>query len=68
MTRGFVIVLILFMFYQHLNEKREQQYAFVREARSYDLLRRSGDALRPTLLDLIDRFQSKGSSGGEQQG
>jgi membrane protein required for colicin V production len=63
--RGFILVLIPFMFYQHFNQNRDQQYAFVSKAKSYDLLLSSGNALKPTLMELIDRVQSK---GGEQQG
>jgi len=65
-VRGFVLILIPFMFYQHFNPERQQQYAFVSQAKSYDLLLTSGNALKPSLMEVIERIQTKG--GGEQQG
>lgn len=64
-ARGFVLILIPFMFYQHLNQDK-QQYAFIEKSMSYNLLLSSGRALQPSLTELIERLQSKGTN--EQPG
>jgi membrane protein required for colicin V production len=65
-VRGFVLVLIPFMFYQHFVPDEKQQYAFVTQSKSYGMLLSSGNALRPSLEQVMQRLQSKAS--GEQQG
>lgn len=65
-VRGFLLILIPFMFYQHFVPNKEQQYAFVTKSRSYDVLTSSGNALRPSLEQIMLKLQNKTS--GEQQG
>jgi membrane protein required for colicin V production len=64
-VRGFLLVLIPFMFYQHFVPDRAKQYPFVAQSKSYDMLIRSGNAIRPTLEQFGQRIQSK---SGDTQG
>jgi len=63
--RGFVIVLIPFMFYEAYFADPKLQYPWVRNALSHNILSNSGKAIQPTLLWLADKLQSK--QRGEQQ-
>lgn len=58
--RGFLLVLIPFMFYQHFVPEKAKQYPFVAQSKSYDVLTRSGNAIRPTLEQFGHRLQTKG--------
>lgn len=64
--RGFVIVLIPFMFYEAYFADPKLQFPWVRNALSHNILSNSGKALQPTLLWLADKLQNK--QRGEQQG
>jgi membrane protein required for colicin V production len=64
-ARGFLLVLIPFMFYNHLVPDKAKQYGFVAQSKSYDLLIRSGNAIRPTLEQFGQRIQTK---TGDTQG
>jgi membrane protein required for colicin V production len=48
-VRGFVLVVIPFMFYVAFVPKEEQQYPWVREAVSYPYIKKTGDSLRVIL-------------------
>lgn len=63
-VRGFVLVLIPFMFYQEFFPDTEKQYPWVKELKSRPMLERSSRALRPVLERVIE----KAPKSGEQQG
>jgi len=65
-VRGFVLVLIPFMFYQEFFPNPEQQYPWVKESRSRPLLESSSRALRPVLERVIEKAPKPGD--GQQQG
>lgn len=64
-VRGFLLVLIPFMFYQHFVPEKAKQYPFVAQSKSYDLLMSSGNAIRPTLEQFGQKLQTK---SGDTQG
>lgn len=64
-VRGFVIVLIPFMFYEAYFSDPKVQYPWVRNAASHGMLSSSGKAVQGTLLGIAERLQSK--QRGEQQ-
>jgi len=57
--RGFLIVLIVFMFYVHFYPDRDKQHAFVSQSKFYDLLLNSGTSLHGAMAGLAEKLQSK---------
>ncbi|MGE3708784.1 MAG: CvpA family protein [Hyphomicrobiaceae bacterium] len=57
-VRGFIIVLIVFMGYDHFVPQQDQ-FAFVRQAQSRELLLNAGKSIEPTLESLYNRFLNK---------
>jgi membrane protein required for colicin V production len=58
-VRGFIIVLIPFMGYQVFVPEPAQQYDFVRNAKSREVLTSWGNALRPVVFQLWEKLDSK---------
>ncbi len=54
-VRGFVLVLIPFMFYQQFFPNPEQQYDWVKQARARPLLESSAKTLQPVLERIIEK-------------
>lgn len=54
-VRGFILVVIPFMFYEFVYPKPEQQQAFVAQSKSLPYLRSTGEVLRSTLVRIIPR-------------
>jgi membrane protein required for colicin V production len=52
-ARGFVLVVIPFMFYEAFVDKPEQQYPWVRDAVSRPYIKSTGDSLRVMLQRLV---------------
>ena len=52
-VRGFVLVVIPFMFYEAFVDKPEQQYPWVRDAVSRPYIKSTGDSLRVILQRLV---------------
>jgi membrane protein required for colicin V production len=52
-ARGFVLVVIPFMFYEAFVDKPEQQYPWVRDAVSRPYIKSTGDSLRVILQRLV---------------
>src|SRR5436190_13073160 len=52
-ARGFVLVVIPFMFYAAFVPQKEQQYPWVRDAFSYPYIKTTGDSLRVILERLV---------------
>ena len=52
-ARGFVLVVIPFMFYEAFVDKPEQQYPWVRDAVSRPYIKSTGDSLRIMLQRLV---------------
>ncbi|HUC46059.1 MAG TPA: CvpA family protein, partial [Hyphomicrobiaceae bacterium] len=52
-ARGFVLVVIPFMFYEAFVDKPEQQYSWVRDAVSRPYIKSAGDSLRVILQRLV---------------
>jgi membrane protein required for colicin V production len=52
-ARGFVLVVIPFMFYEAFVDKPEQQYPWVRDAVSRPYIKSTGDSLRIILQRLV---------------
>ncbi len=69
-VRGFVIVLIPFMFYVKFFPDPAQQYEFVKRAASREMLLSWGNALSPAVEQLWEKInsKSKGDGRGLQQG
>jgi membrane protein required for colicin V production len=65
-VRGFVLVLIPFMFYQEFFPNADQQYAWVKDSKSRPLLERSARTLRPMLERVIEKAPKPGEP--QQQG
>lgn len=65
-VRGFVLVLIPFMFYQEFFPNPDQQYVWVKESKSRPMLERSSRALRPMLERVIEKAPKSGDA--QQQG
>jgi len=53
LARGFVLVVIPFMFYEAFVDKPEQQYPWVRDAVSRPYIKSAGDSLRIILQRLV---------------
>jgi membrane protein required for colicin V production len=53
LARGFVLVVIPFMFYEAFVDKPEQQYPWVRDAVSRPYIKSAGDSLRVILQRLV---------------
>jgi membrane protein required for colicin V production len=62
-VRGFVLVVIPFMFYKALVDKPEQQYPWVRDAVSRPYIESTGDSLRV----ILERLVPKALMGPESQ-
>ena len=52
-ARGFVLVVIPFMFYESFVDKPEQQYPWVRDAVSRPYIKSTGDSLRIMLQRMV---------------
>ena len=52
-ARGFVLVVIPFMFYESFVDKPEQQYPWVRDAMSRPYIKSTGDSLRIMLQRMV---------------
>ena len=63
-VRGFVLVLIPFMFYQEFFPKPEDQYVWVKQSKSRPVLESSARALRPVLEKVIERAPKDGQQQG----
>ena len=64
-ARGFVLVLIPFMFYQEFVPKKEEQFVWVKDSKSLGMLERSARSLKPVLERVIEKAPKGGT---EQQG
>ena len=64
-VRGFVLVLIPFMFYQEFVPKKEEQFVWVKDSKSLGMLERSARSLKPVLERVIEKAPKGGT---EQQG
>ena len=64
-VRGFVLVLIPFMFYQEFFPEKDKQFVWVKDAKSLGMLERSARSLRPVLERVIEKAPKGGT---EQQG
>jgi membrane protein required for colicin V production len=53
LARGFVLVVIPFMFYESFVDKPEQQYPWVRDAVSRPYIKSTGDSLRVILQRMV---------------
>ena len=53
LVRGFVLVVIPFMFYESFVERPEQQYPWVRDAVSRPYIKSTGDSLRIMLQRMV---------------
>ncbi len=53
LARGFVLVVIPFMFYESFVDKPEQQYPWVRDAISRPYIKSAGDSLRIILQRMV---------------
>ncbi len=62
--RGFLVVMILFMFYEEFSPEPKNQYAWVREAKSASMLRQAGRPIKGILTNLVQKLSTK----TEQQG
>jgi membrane protein required for colicin V production len=62
-ARGFVLVVIPFMFYESFVDKPEQQYPWVRDAVSRPYIKSTGDSLRI----MLQRMVPSSLMGPEQQ-
>lgn len=62
-ARGFVLVVIPFMFYESFVDKPEQQYPWVRDAVSRPYIKSAGDSLKI----MLQRMVPSSLSGQEQQ-
>src|SRR5262245_42037999 len=65
-VRGFVLVVIPFMFYAAFVPERQQQYPWVRDAVSYPYIKKTGDSLRIMLEGMVP--SSLRGEPGQQQG
>ena len=63
LARGFVLVVIPFMFYEAFVDKPEQQYPWVRDAVSRPYIKSTGDSLRI----ILQRMVPSSLMGPEQQ-
>jgi len=66
-ARGFILVVIPFMFYESFVTKQEQQYEWVRNAVSRPYIKSTGDSLK-VMLERMVPSQLMGPSGEQQQG
>lgn len=66
-ARGFVLVVIPYMFYEAFVPNPEQQFPWVRQAVSLPYLKSTGDSFRIMLVRLVPP-QLMGPSGDQQQG
>jgi len=67
-VRGFILVVIPFMFYEVVYPKPEQQMAFVAQSKSLPYLRSTGEVLRSTLVRLIPRSLTEPKEEQPRQG
>lgn len=65
-VRGFVVVVILFMFYESFFPDPKSQYVWVREAKSRQYLQNSGETLKNVLVKFVP--PSLGDPKPEPQG
>ena len=63
-VRGFVLVLIPFMFYQEFFPEKDKQFVWVKESKSLGMLESSAKTLRPVLERVIE----KAPKATDQQG
>ena len=62
-VRGFVLVLIPFMFYQEFFPERDKQPVWVKESKSLGMLERSAKSLRPVLERVIEKAPKPEQAG-----
>jgi membrane protein required for colicin V production len=67
LVRGFVLVVIPYMFYEAFVPDPKQQYPWVREAISLPYIKTTGDSFRIILVRLVPP-QLMGPTGEQQQG
>jgi membrane protein required for colicin V production len=63
-ARGFILVVIPFMFYESFVPDPKQQHVAVREAKSLPMLKSTGEAIRGVIV----RYIPSSLGAGEQQG
>lgn len=68
LARGLVIVVVLYMGYEAFHPEPQQQYAFVREAKSTPFLKSTGDSLRNFLISVTPPDLLSPIEDGQQQG
>jgi membrane protein required for colicin V production len=57
--RGFLVVMILFMFYEEFFPDPKNQYPWVRDARSASSLRGAGQPIKGVLTNLVQKISTK---------
>lgn len=67
-VRGFVLVVIPYMFYESFVPNPEQQVPWVREAKSLPLIKSTGETFRTVLARYMPSSLTTPTTGGEQQG
>ena len=69
LVRGFLIVVIAFLFFDFLSPDKEQQPNWVRNAQSLPYLRSTGETLSSMLMSLVpEDFSFPGSGEGNSEG
>jgi len=69
LVRGFLLVVIAFLFFDFLSPQQGQQPDWVREAQSLPYLRTTGETIRSALIGFLPEDLSlPGSSSGAEQG
>jgi membrane protein required for colicin V production len=61
-VRAFLIVLIPFMFFQHFTPKEAEYPVWVRDSKSLGLLNSASNALRPSLLSVVNKVSEKATA------
>ena len=60
-VRGFVLVLIPFMFYQEFFPEKDKQFPWVKDSKSINMLERSARSLKPVLERVIEKAPKGGT-------
>ena len=66
-VRGFVLIVIPYMFYESFFPEPKNQYVWVRESKSLPYLRGTGNTFKNILVKFVPNLD-KEPKGGEQQG
>ena len=61
-VRAFLIVLIPFMFFQHFTPKEAEYPVWVRQSLSLGMLNSASNALRPSLLAVVNKVTEKSTA------